>query len=86
MSTTGPNTDSFAFIVSDGPKVPRGARTIIRKQAMKDVGIARKKRGNYGRANRRQVLESVANTSPVVESDPSDVSVPCALRLYPGRY
>ncbi|KAI7210922.1 hypothetical protein KC333_g7951 [Hortaea werneckii] len=78
MSTTETNTDSFAFIVSDGPKVPRSARTIIRKQAMKDVGIARKKRGNYGRANRRQVLGSMADASPVVDGDPSNVSVPCA--------
>jgi hypothetical protein len=46
---------SFPFIVSNGPKVPREARTTIRKQAMKDVGIARKKRGNYGRINLRQI-------------------------------
>ncbi|KAI6893752.1 hypothetical protein KC318_g4298 [Hortaea werneckii] len=78
MSTTETNTDSFAFIVSDGPKVPRSARTMIRKQAMKDVGIARKKRGNYGRANQRQVLGSMADASPVVDGDPSNVSVPCA--------
>ncbi|KAI7090310.1 hypothetical protein KC356_g1731 [Hortaea werneckii] len=77
MSNTETNTDSFAFIISDGPKVPRSARTTIRKQAMKDVGIARKKRGNYGRANRRQVLESVADASPLVDRDPGDVSLPC---------
>lgn len=43
----------FPFIVSSGPKVPKdpALRTLIRKQAMKDVGIARKKRG---RANPRQ--------------------------------
>ena len=75
MSTTKVNTDSFAFIVSDGPRVPQNARTLIRKQAMKDVGIARKKRGNYGRANRRQVLGSVADASPVVIGEPGDVSV-----------
>lgn len=47
---------SFPFIVSSGPKVPRdpALRTLIRKQAMKDVGIARKKRGGYGRVNLRQ--------------------------------
>ncbi|KAI6859995.1 hypothetical protein KC343_g4872 [Hortaea werneckii] len=78
MSTTETNTDSFAFIVSDGPKVPHNARTIIRKQAMRDVGIARKKRGNYSRANRRQMPESMADASPVVGSDSGDVSVPCA--------
>ncbi|EMC99449.1 hypothetical protein BAUCODRAFT_337272 [Baudoinia panamericana UAMH 10762] len=46
---------SFPFIVSNGPKVPKEARTTIRKQAMKDVGIARKKRGSYGRVNMRQL-------------------------------
>lgn len=50
--------NSFQFIVSSGPKVPKdpALRTLIRKQAMKDVGIARKKRGGYGRANLRQKL------------------------------
>jgi hypothetical protein len=48
----------FTFIVSSGPKVPKdpALRTLIRKQAMKDVGIARKKRGGYGRVNLRQKL------------------------------
>ncbi|KAI7285755.1 hypothetical protein KC345_g1521 [Hortaea werneckii] len=78
MSNTETNTDSFAFIVSDGPKVPRSARTTIRRQAMKDVGIARKMRGNYGRANRRQVLEYVLDASPTVNGDPGDVSLPHA--------
>ena len=47
---------SFPFIMVQGPKVddPK-ARRIIRKQAMKDVGEARKKRGNYGRVNMRQL-------------------------------
>lgn len=52
---------SFRFIVSDGPRVPEdpALRTLIRKQAMKDVGIARRKRGGYGRVNlRQQPLES----------------------------
>jgi hypothetical protein len=46
----------FTFIVSSGPKVPKdpALRTLIRKQAMKDVGIARKKRGSYGQVNLRQ--------------------------------
>nr|OQO24268.1 hypothetical protein B0A51_10128 [Rachicladosporium sp. CCFEE 5018] len=37
---------SFHFIVSDGAKVPQDAstRTLIRKQAMKDIGISRRKR------------------------------------------
>jgi hypothetical protein len=48
--------NGFTFIVSNGPKVPKdpALRTLIRKQAMKDVGIARKKRGGYGRVNLRQ--------------------------------
>lgn len=49
------STSDFHFIVSDGPKVPDSARTLIRKQAMKDVGLARKKKGNYVRVNLRQV-------------------------------
>lgn len=46
----------FPFVVSSGPRVPQDSalRTLIRKQAMKDVGIARKKRGTYGRTNIRQ--------------------------------
>jgi hypothetical protein len=46
----------LTFIVSSGPRVPKdpALRTLIRKQAMKDVGIARKKRGGYGRVNLRQ--------------------------------
>jgi hypothetical protein len=48
--------NEFTFIVSSGPRVPKdpALRTLIRKQAMKDVGIARKKRGGYGRVNLRQ--------------------------------
>ncbi|TKA79030.1 hypothetical protein B0A55_03153 [Friedmanniomyces simplex] len=45
------------FIISNGPKVPKEARTTIRKQAMRDVGIARKKKGSYGRINMRQMPE-----------------------------
>ncbi|KAK5125009.1 hypothetical protein LTR85_001200 [Meristemomyces frigidus] len=47
--------NDFPFVVSNGPKVPREARTMIRKQAMKDIGLARKKKGNYGQVNRRQL-------------------------------
>ncbi|KAK3115694.1 hypothetical protein LTR53_004710 [Teratosphaeriaceae sp. CCFEE 6253] len=42
---------AFPFIISNGPKVPKEARTTIRKQAMRDVGIARKKKGTCGRVN-----------------------------------
>lgn len=46
----------FPFIVLNGPKLDDpGARRIIRKQAMKDVGNARRKRGDYGKVNLRQV-------------------------------
>lgn len=47
---------NFPFVILDGPKVkdPQ-VRRMIRKQAMKDVGEARKQRGNYGRVNMRQV-------------------------------
>ncbi|KAK4580100.1 hypothetical protein LTR86_000302 [Recurvomyces mirabilis] len=58
MTTTG----SFPFVVSNGPKVPKEARTIIRKQAMKDVGLARKKKGNYGRVNLRQLPQYAGTT------------------------
>lgn len=48
--------NGFHFINATGPKVPKDSalRTLIRKQAMKDVGIARKKRGGHGRVNLRQ--------------------------------
>jgi hypothetical protein len=53
----------FQFIVSDGSRVPDDPeiRTIIRKQAMKDVAVTRKKRGDYGRINLMQyrILDSL---------------------------
>lgn len=63
---------SFHFINATGPKVPKdpALRTLIRKQAMKDVGIARKKRGGYGRVNLRQP-PSDANTSVPKEAPES---------------
>jgi hypothetical protein len=64
--------NEFQFIVSDGPQITSDpkTRTIIRKQAMKDVGIARKKRGNEGRVNlmQYQVLDrSTAASKQVTE-------------------
>ena len=55
--------ESFPFIVSSGPRLQTdpAVRTLIRKQAMKDVANARKKRGNYGRVNMRQL--------PIFEQD-----------------
>jgi hypothetical protein len=40
----------FQFIVSNGSRIPNDpeVRTIIRKQAMRDVAVARRKRGDYG--------------------------------------
>ncbi|KAK0936027.1 hypothetical protein LTR29_012399 [Friedmanniomyces endolithicus] len=45
------------FIVSNGPKVPKEARTTIRKQAMRDVGNARKKRNGNGRVIMPQISQ-----------------------------
>lgn len=41
---------NFHFIVSEGPKVPqdKDVRTLIRKQAMRDIGITRRKRNYRG--------------------------------------
>jgi hypothetical protein len=63
---------SFHFINATGPKVPKdpALRTLIRKQAMKDVGIARKKRGGYGRVNLRQTPVEI-NTSVSKEASES---------------
>jgi hypothetical protein len=68
---------SFHFINATGPKVPKdpALRTLIRKQAMKDVGIARKKRGGYGRVNLRQSPSDTNTTSVSKEaSENSDNS------------
>lgn len=62
MTTTMTGAGSFPFVISNGPKVPKEARTMIRKQAMKDVGLARKKKGNYGRVNLRQLPHYAGTT------------------------
>jgi hypothetical protein len=43
----------FQFIVFNGPQMPNDPKTraVIRKQAMEDVGAARKGRGNHRRVN-----------------------------------
>ncbi|CAK7207461.1 hypothetical protein SEUCBS139899_010271 [Sporothrix eucalyptigena] len=48
---------SFSFVNYEGPDVPQdpGVRTLIRRQAMRDVGLDRRARGGYGQANLRQV-------------------------------
>jgi hypothetical protein len=57
----------FEFIVSDGPQIPEDPkiRTIIRKQAMRDVVVERKKRGSHRRANtmKYRVVDSGTDTS-----------------------
>jgi hypothetical protein len=56
----------FQFIVSTGPQIPDNpeVRTIIRKQAMKDVAVARKKRGDYRPVSSMQyrVLDNSTDT------------------------
>jgi len=61
------DSSSFPFIVSNGPRVPKdpAVRTLIRKQAMRDVGMARKKKGSYGRVNMRQYPAYEATTDPI---------------------
>jgi hypothetical protein len=51
-----PSMHDFQFIVSTGPQIPADpeVRTIIRKQAMKDVTALRKKRRDYGPINPMQ--------------------------------
>jgi hypothetical protein len=57
----------FEFIVSVGPQIPGDPkiRTIIRKQAMRDVVVKRKKRGSSGRVSsiKYRVLDSGTNAS-----------------------
>jgi len=71
---------SFQFVVSNGPQLSKdpAVRTLIRKQAMKDVGMARRKKGNYGRINMRQypVFEdtSFPIRSPVGRGSSNDSS------------
>jgi len=53
MASTESN---FHFVLQSGAKVPKdpAVRTMIRKQAMKDIGLARRRKGNHGQAERRQ--------------------------------
>lgn len=47
---------NFPFIVSSGPKLQNdpATRQLIRKQAMRDIGIARKRKGTFGKQNTGQ--------------------------------
>lgn len=76
----------FPFIVLNGPKLnDPGARKVIRKQAMKDVGNARRKRGNYGKVNLRQmpVFEEPHTTNNRIRAVDSESSSESTLELSP---
>ncbi|KAK3075801.1 hypothetical protein LTS18_013984, partial [Coniosporium uncinatum] len=71
----------FHFILQSGAKVPKdpAVRTMIRKQAMKDIGLARRRKGNNGQAGRRQQPSPVEQgeteqpTAAANVTTPSDV-------------
>ena len=66
----------FPFIVSTGPKAPKdGAeRTLIRKQAMKDVAIARKKRNHHGRVGLKRAPVEQATVTRSTTRSPTSTS------------
>ncbi|KAK5115871.1 hypothetical protein LTR85_009465 [Meristemomyces frigidus] len=80
MPATTTAAIAFPFIISEGPKVPPDARTLIRKQAMKEVGLARRKRGNYGQTNRRQfplyVVDRGGGCGESLETAPAIIDFP----------
>ena len=69
--STSTSSSSFVFIdQSDDAtaKVTGAKRKAIRKQAMRDIGLARREKGSYGRINRRQVplfMGSIGNLHEV---------------------
>lgn len=69
MSSTK-TENNFPFIVSSGPKLQSdpSVRQLIRKQAMRDVGIARKRKGTYGKQNTGQLPKTDVQFRPVVSS------------------
>lgn len=62
---------NFPFIVSSGPKLQNDPqiRALIRKQAMRDVGIARKRKGGFGKQNVGQYPKTDVPIRPVVSAD-----------------
>ncbi|CAK7210272.1 hypothetical protein SCUCBS95973_000722 [Sporothrix curviconia] len=63
---------AFSFVSYEGPDVPQdpGVRTLIRRQAMRDVGLDRRARGGYGQANLHQVpvfVDELVDRSRVVQ-------------------
>lgn len=63
--------NSFPFIVSSGPKLQSDpeVRKMIRKQAMRDVGLARKRKGTFGKQNAGQLPRTDVPIRPVVGSN-----------------
>jgi len=61
-----PAEPKFQFVIQSDAKVPKdpAVRTLIRKQAMKEIGLTRRRKGNYGQANRRE--ERQPNTASEV--------------------
>lgn len=69
-----PSSSSFHFIVSNGPKLQHdpNVRTMIRKQAMKDVGDARRKRRKNARdAAAQQLARDDTTTTTSIQSTSS---------------
>ncbi len=62
------NTADFHFINTSDPSVPRSnaERRLIRKQAMVKAGDARRRAGNYGQHNLRQIPMFVSNSQEKV--------------------
>lgn len=66
-------SSNFPFIVSNGPKLQHdpSVRTMIRKQAMKDVGNARRQRRKGARDVATQPLARDDSTTTPTQSTPS---------------
>ncbi|KAF2718395.1 hypothetical protein K431DRAFT_230947 [Polychaeton citri CBS 116435] len=73
---TSSNNAGWQFVHSNGPKVPAdpAVRRRIRQQAMRDVAIARKQKGTYGRINKVQHpdLGSASTDDQTGQSETSD--------------
>ena len=65
------STDGFQFVVSNGPKPPAdpAVRTMIRRQAMKDVGSERKARNGRVRLSQIPPTGSLSGTHNVQRQD-----------------
>lgn len=79
---------AFSFVQYDGPKLPKdtSVRRVIRKQAMRDIAIARRARGNYGRNNQRQsplfFVQEQQYTEPIARAlPPLGLNLPADFRI-----